>query len=202
MSDSVATTASVGIVTPRKATADDLPALSQTLAAAFHDDPVFTWWIPDGDRRREILPGFFRVVAESNLPGGEVYTEKDLVGGAVWSPPDAEEDEDLAPALAEASREYAETLFEVFVLMEAKHPTEPHHYLFMLGTRPERQSQGIGSALMGPVLELCDGDRLPAYLEATCERNVQLYLRHGFEVTGRIPLRDGPSLVCMWREPR
>jgi GNAT superfamily N-acetyltransferase len=120
----------------------------------------------------------------------------------VWSPPGAGDDEEMVPALAEVSGEYAETLFEAVELMEEKHPTEPHHYLFLLGTRPEWQSRGIGSALMRPVLEVCDKDGLPAYLEATCERNVQLYLRHGFEVTGTIPLRDGPSLTPMWREPR
>jgi hypothetical protein len=42
MSDSVATTTSAGVVTPRKATAGDMPELSRSLAAAFHDDPVFT----------------------------------------------------------------------------------------------------------------------------------------------------------------
>ena len=198
MSDSPATMA----VTPRLATADDLPAFSATMAAAFHNDPVFMWWIPDAERRREILPGFFRLVAASNLPGGEVYTEDEVVGGAIWAPPDAEEDEELAPALGEISGEYADKLYEAFELMEAKHPTEPHHYLFLVGTRPERQSRGIGSALMRPVLEMCDRDRLPAYLEATCEDNVRLYLRHGFEVTGTIPLPDGPNLTPMWREPR
>ncbi len=55
---------------------------------------------------------------------------------------------------------------------------------------------------MRPVLETCDERGLPAYLEATSERNKQLYQRHGFEVVGEITLRDGPSLWPMWREPR
>ena len=48
----------------------------------------------------------------------------------------------------------------------------------------------------------CDRDRVPAYLEATSERNKQLYLRHGFEVTDEIPLPDGPNMWPMWRSPR
>jgi hypothetical protein len=36
---------------------------------------------------------------------------------------------------------------------------------------------------MAAVLQMCDRDRVPAYLEATSERNKQLYLRHGLEVT-------------------
>ena len=35
---------------------------------------------------------------------------------------------------------------------------------------PELQGRGIGSALMQPVLERCDRDGMPAYLEATTPR--------------------------------
>ncbi|MGB0096249.1 MAG: GNAT family N-acetyltransferase, partial [Solirubrobacteraceae bacterium] len=62
-------------------------------------------------------------------------------------------------------------------------------------------AQGIGSALMKPMLDRCDRDGMPAYLEATSERNRRLYLRHGFDVTGEIRLPDGPSMWPMWREP-
>ena len=39
--------------------------------------------------------------------------------------------------LGEVVEEYTERLFEILGLMEEKHPTEPHYYLFLLGTRPE-----------------------------------------------------------------
>jgi ribosomal protein S18 acetylase RimI-like enzyme len=202
MNDPVVTTASAAMLKARKAGAADLPELSRSLAAAFFDDPVFSWWIADDAHRREILPGFFGVIAEANLKHDEIYAADNLVGGAVWNPPHVEDDEEMVAALAEVSGGYAETLFEVFELMMEKHPQEPHYYLFFLGTRPEWQSRGVGSSLMRPVLQVCDERELPAYLEATDERNVQLYLRHGFELTGEIPLRDGPSLWPMWREPR
>jgi ribosomal protein S18 acetylase RimI-like enzyme len=189
-------------ITPRKVTSADLPELAETLTGAFFEDPVFTWWIPDAARRREILPQFFHVVAEGNLALDEIYATDDLVSGAIWNPPDAEDDEEAIPALAEVAGEYADVLFEVFGLMAEQHPTESHWYLFFLGTRPGWQSRGLGSAVMRPVLEICDERRLPAYLEATSERNKQLYLRHGFEVVGEIALPDGPSIWPMWREPR
>jgi len=40
----------------QKATAQDLPALAETLAAAFQTDPFMSWWIPDPERRRVLLP--------------------------------------------------------------------------------------------------------------------------------------------------
>ena len=98
--------------------------------------------------------------------------------------------------------EHADRLFETLGRMEEKHPVEPHRYLFLLGTRPESQGRGLGSALMAPVLQTCDRDRVPAYLEATSERNKQLYTRHGFDVTDEIALPGGPTMWTMWRSPK
>lgn len=64
------------------------------------------------------------------------------------------------------------------------------------------RGQGIGSALLRSVLERCDLEGVPAYLEATCVRNSDLYARHGFTVRGEVVLPDGPPLFPMWREPR
>ena len=200
MSQSVATTVgSLGAVLARRATSEDLPELSRTLAAAFVDDPVFSYCYPDVARRRQIIPRFFEIVTGANLAHGGIYTADDVVAGAVWVPPGVEDDEQMGTALGEISGEYAQTLFGIFELMGEKHPREPHYYLFLLGTRPEWQSQGLGSALMRPVLDVCDREAMPAYLEATSEGNKRLYLRHGFEVIGEIKLPDGPSMWPMWR---
>jgi GNAT superfamily N-acetyltransferase len=201
MSVTVAGTASPAVLRPRKATAADLPDLTDTLALAFNDDPVIRWWIGDRSRRRQLLPGFFEAVAQSYLSYDETYALDDGVSAAVWAPPGAKDDEELPALLGAVVEEYAERLFEIFGLMEEKHPVEPHYYLFLLGTRPERQRRGHGSSLIAPVLRRCDRYRVPAYLEATSERNKQLYLRHGFEVTDEIPLPGGPTMWPMWRSP-
>jgi ribosomal protein S18 acetylase RimI-like enzyme len=197
-----ATVGSSNAVRARPATSADIPAVSHTLAAAFFDDPVFSYCYPDLAPRQQILPRWFEIVTEANLPHGEIYTTDDAVAGAVWVPSGVDDDEQMGTGLGEISGKYAQTLFEIFERMDEEHPREPHHYLFLLGTRPEWQSRGIGSALMRPVLELCDRDAMPAYLEATSEGNKGLYLRHGFEVTGEIKLPDGPSMWPMWRTPK
>ncbi len=202
MSDTLGGTAGQVALRPRKATHESLPTLSETLALAFYDDPVLMWCIADGSRRREILPRFFGALSDSYASYDEIWDVDEGVSAAVWAPPGAEDDEQLGDRIGEISAEYADRVFEVLGLMEEKHPVEPHYYLFVLGTRPECQGRGVGSALMRPVLETCDRDGVPAYLEATSERNKQLYLRHGFEVTGEIPLPDGPTMWPMWRSPR
>jgi len=95
------------------------------------------------------------------------------------------------------------TTLRLLNLVEGMHPHEPHWYLATLGTAVELQGQGVGSALMQPVLEHCDAEGLPAYLESSKERNVPFYRRHGFEVVKEVPLPGGgPKLWTMWREPR
>jgi GNAT superfamily N-acetyltransferase len=83
------------------------------------------------------------------------------------------------------------------------HPQEPHWYLLYVGVTPASQGSGVGSAVMQPVLDQCDREHLPAYLEATCERNRALYRRHGFIDRDLLPLPDGgPPMYPMWRDPR
>src|SRR3954454_17032844 len=83
------------------------------------------------------------------------------------------------------------------------HPQPAHWYLYYLGTRPGRQSAGIGTALLRPMLERCDSEGVPAYLEATSARNRTLYRRHGFEDQKALNLPDGgPPMYPMWRQPR
>ncbi len=90
-------------------------------------------------------------------------------------------------------------LFEV----DSLHPKEPHWYLATLGTAPERQGQGVGAALLQPVLDRADEDGMPAYLESSKERNVPFYARFGFEVVEELHSKaSGPPMWRMWREPR
>jgi ribosomal protein S18 acetylase RimI-like enzyme len=66
--------------------------------------------------------------------------------------------------------------------IEKHHPREPHYYLFTIGTRRAARGLGVGSALMREVLEKCDGEQMPAYLESSNRENLTYYRRHGFEV--------------------
>jgi ribosomal protein S18 acetylase RimI-like enzyme len=193
-------------LTVRKATGDDRSALVDTLTVVFHDDPVFRWWVPDPQRRPLILRSFFEVVVDVFQPHDELYvTEPDPVSTAIWVPPgcqpSGEEGEQMVGWLVTAAAETADRLLTAFELMEEQHPHGSHAYLFFLATLPQWQSRGIGSALMREVLDRCDRDGIPAYLEATSIDSQRLYLRHGFEVTGEIRLPDGPSMWPMWREP-
>lgn len=194
-------------LTIRTAVGDDRRAFVETLVAAFHGDPVMTWWVPDPGRRLEILDAFFEVIIDAFQSHDGLYvTAPEPVATAVWVPagcqPAGADAEQLVGSLVEAAAEHADRLLEALELMEEAHPVDAHEYLFFLATRPEWQSRGLGSALMREVLDRCDRDGIPAYLEATSLDSRRLYLRHGFEVTGELRLPDGPSMWPMWREPQ
>ena len=191
----------------RKATNRDLPRLAATLARAFHDDPMTEWAFRRDSSRLRWAERLFRIRAGELLGQEETYTTDDIAGGALWALP-----ERWRPRLTELVRYLplaagvGRALPEVirgFDLIEEAHPKAPHYYLAVLGTEPARQGQGVGSSLLGPVLEECDTNEIPAYLESSKERNVAFYSRHGFRVTEELDMPSGgPRLWLMWRDPR
>jgi hypothetical protein len=52
------------------------------------------------------------------------------------------------------------------------------------------------------VLERCDAEGIPAYLEASRADNARLYECLGFEPREEIEILDGVRVRPMWREPR
>ena len=87
-------------------------------------------------------------------------------------------------------------------VIDRHHLREPHYYLAVLGTEPEKQGKGFGAAMLAPVLDRCDAEGALAYLESSKERNIPFYERHGFVVQETLQLPDGPPLWPMIREPR
>lgn len=190
----------------RRSGYSDLTAVAGVLAAAFHDDPVIRWLVPDEATRRADLGPIMRVFAARSQPHGENCINETGTGAAVWQPPGAtyssHDDARFETALVAAAGEALGRAAQLTDVMEAAHPTAPHHYLMLLGVHPEQQGTGIGSALLHAVLDVADAAGEPAYLEATSPLNRALYERHGFEVTGELRCSDAPPLWAMWRAPQ
>jgi ribosomal protein S18 acetylase RimI-like enzyme len=200
-------TASVEI---HRAGPDQAPIVAATLADAFIDDPVMTWLLPQtvctrSGRLRRFYAAELKAYARRSKP---VYLAADGRGAAMWSPPKTH-----APTTGDSLRETLPMIAifrggiirasQVGTQLGGLHPkTPPHWYLYMLGTRTDSQSQGIGTAMLRLGLDAVDADHAPAYLESSNRRNVSLYERHGFEVMQEIRLAGGgPPMWPMWREP-
>jgi ribosomal protein S18 acetylase RimI-like enzyme len=186
----------------RTATAHDTPQITAALARAFDDDPVAAYALPSARRRPAQLQRFYRERLRTLLADELVFCDGERSGAALWAAPD-----NWRTPLAELLRtrvfSWRTPLFLVGgARVEHRHPPEPHYYLAILGVEPAAQGRGLGSQLLAPMLDRCDSEGVPAYLESSKESNVAFYERHGFRVTGEVPLPFGPKLWLMWRDPR
>ena len=96
--------------------------------------------------------------------------------------------------------------FQAFdAALDAHHPAGTfHHHLAILAVRPDRQGQGLGTALLAAHHAVLDDQGIPAYLEASDERTRRLYLSHGYADHGSSPITFAGSarMYPMWREPQ
>jgi GNAT superfamily N-acetyltransferase len=181
----------------RRATFGDLTGAAGVLAAAFQDDPVFAWCLPDAARRAAIGPSFFRIVANAIAVHDEIRVAAPsgaIEGAALWLPPGAEPVDDLESAFSELLGDDAGRTFDLVGLLDAAHPHAPHDNLWFVGVAPAAQGHGIGSALLGQRPDH------PAYVVATSTDNRRLYERHGFEVVNELRVGTSPTLWAMWRD--
>jgi ribosomal protein S18 acetylase RimI-like enzyme len=194
----------------RKMTAAEIQPVARALAQAFYDDPHFRWFVRDDAKRMQRLErGFATFMGRVWLRQDEGYTHERLIGAALWMPPNTWHLGPLAqllllPAIVRDLRADTPRLLRALSFIEKKHPHEPAHwYLPVIGVASAWQGRGYGAALLRPVLERCDAERVPAYLEASTPRNLALYERNGFEAVEECRYAaDGPPLWRMWREPR
>ena len=198
-------------VTVRKATSDDAHQLGRTLALAFRDDPAMAWATPNVKRRERFLPRYFEALAQHvYLPKGEVHVTEDCAAAALWAPPDEWQTPTMAtlgllPIMLRLCGHKLPLALRMLRLMESKHKehVEPHYYLIFIGTDPATQGKGYGTALLAQMLDRCDREGVPAYLESSSIRNQALYHRHGFEVLEELHWPGGgPPFWPMWREQR
>jgi len=194
----------------RRAVAGDVPALVEMLARAFDDDPIPNFLFRGDRRRRRGLRRFFNIqLRHMYLADNEVWTADGTAGAAMWAPPskprpglgDLLHLVPVLPDLAGLGRQ-AGAAMRLLQAVDRARPRQTHWYLATIGTDPDHQGRGIGSALLRNVLDRVDLEGLPSYLESSKERNIAFYSRFGFEVTGEIRTPGGPTLWLMWREPR
>lgn len=193
----------------RRVAPGDIRALADMLGRAFWDDPVVCWaWRPER-LRMKAMKRFWATRMRQLMGGEELWATEDLASAALWAPPGAShstlrETAMLVPCFMHPQLAARGPLVGYgWDRLERAHPLKPqHYYLAVLGTEPDAQGRGLGSAVLAPVLERCDNDQVGAYLESSKERNVAFYARHGFRVLAEIRLPRGPLMWRMWRDPR
>jgi GNAT superfamily N-acetyltransferase len=192
----------------RLALAADVDAIADVIAQAYVDD-AWVSWIVAADRRQERVRALqANLMSVVGVPYGEVWLSQSddgsIVGAAVWLladrdvPPEAWAK--VATAEAELMGDRMEYALGAAAATRHLRPATPHHVLATLGVLSSERGRGVGSALLAPVLERSDRDRVPAYLETSAEDNLQFYARLGFEITDETQVPDGgPPVWAMVR---
>lgn len=177
------------------------PRVASTIAAAFQHLAVAGWLVPDQKMRYPTLRADMLIWAEHALTHGMVDVADDFDAVAVWLPqPSNAEPDHYDRRLEKACGQYTPRFRQLDEAFAAHHPHQPHHHLAFLATRPDRQGDGLGTALLNHHHNAYP--EVDCYLEASSPQSRDLYLKHGYhqlEPELKLP-DDGPVMYPMWRD--
>jgi len=182
-----------------RAVTADIDDAASVLADAFADAP-WTRWTVDADDHVARIYGLQRLVMERiALPYGEVWVAQDVDGAivtaAIWMLPTSSVPPAVQEAAAAAQAELEGTRHDASLRVEAAcapiRPTVPHYYLGAVGTRSDRQRQGLATAVLAPIIDRAETENVAAFLETSKRVNVDFYEQLGFRVTGEVDMPDG-----------
>lgn len=194
------------MVKVRTATPEDLATVVDTAARSLDAEVMLRWSFGEEGFEERIRRHFTHYDGE-NVRRGWVRLADDGAGVAAWIPPDArEEHEAIGPAPpggeAEILGDHAEHWGAFWGWIGEHEPSEPLLYLSHIGVVPERQGEGLGSALMLDGLGAEDRQGVPAWLETSRADNAAYYERFGFRTVADEDAPDGgPHIWFMRRDP-
>lgn len=179
-----------------------LRQVTEMMTAAFMNDPLWVYLVPDADKRQETLPRFYRVFFNMWLSNRQTFGVGDpLEGLAVWSYPDQKAEffqlvgpgflkQFFSPVIMSFVR--ARNIFAQYEKMQKKYATVPHYYLNTIAVLPGSQGKGLASHLIRPILLQADQESFGIYTETMTPENVNLFEHYGFvcQEDFRVPNTD------------
>ncbi|HEX5842960.1 MAG TPA: GNAT family N-acetyltransferase [Pseudomonas sp.] len=178
--------------------AQDAAAL-ELLDQAFASDPTLAWYLfreqPGyAQRRRAYLQIYQDLHRANRLPILAAWQAGELLGVSYYNPGQ----QPISPAsLQQAgqaihercgapSLERLDLLLEHF---EQQIGATNFALIEFIGVAADQQGRGIGSALLAQTLAACRAQACPGVALETGEaRNIELYRRHGFQLSGQLQL--------------
>ncbi len=188
---------------------EEVDAVASTIAGAFYMDPVWSWALPDPDRRLSQLRELWGLCVLGGIGHRWVLTTPRCEAAAVWIPPGCDELVEpyasrLDPLLDELLGSRANLVREVLRRFDASDPRKgSSYYLSLFGTHPDHRGRGVGMSLLADSLTRIDQEQVPAFLESSNPANIVRYESVGFRTVGHFELPEGgPLVTTMWRESR
>ena len=174
----------------RELTEGEFSEAAALAAAAFREDPGFSFILPDDARRRRRLPSIFEAMLRVDAAsGGRVsgaFEDGALLGvtsviRAGLENPGIPDWIKHLPELAWFALDPA-ALLRGLALIHAveERRTKDSDYIHIVAVHPATQGRGIGAALLNDTIKKSAG---PFYLETFSRANVPWYEQRGFKLT-------------------
>jgi GNAT superfamily N-acetyltransferase len=189
----------------RRALLSERTGVVATVAAAFAQDPGWAFIL--GEEYERLAPHFAAAMFDMRFACQNVWVTDDLAAVAMWDSPGQS---DTAPGRAQSAlaRYHAiggEDAYERLALyheaVAAVSPAELHWYLGVLATHPQRQREGLATAVLTPIVNEADRLGLACCLETSTADNRRFYERRGFTRATEIILPGGPPTWWLRRAP-
>jgi ribosomal protein S18 acetylase RimI-like enzyme len=173
-----------------------------TVTAAFAEDPGWAFIL--SEQYEELAPHFVAAVFDARIASQNVWVTDDLTAAAMWDSPGKSKSKSKSDAepgqvgsawaryRAIAGEDAYERLVRYNEAVAAVSPARPHWYLGVLATHPQRQREGLATAVMMPVLHEADRLGIACCLETSTADNRRFYERRGFTRATEIDLPGGP----------
>lgn len=192
-------------LTVRQITSQDVLDLSHCFKRAFDQDPVMRWLFLSPKEWEKCALRYFGMAITHYMHNGHALTTNGLEGAALWSKPNSAKPSMWHQIISDMKMSWFfkdgfVRGMQIQQALQEIHPKQPHWYLSMIGTDTRHRGEGVGPALLQPVLQLCDEQNLPTYLESSNQKNISFYIRHGFEILQDVTIPGGPTLWPMLRQ--
>ena len=171
------------------------------MTTAFVADPTVRYMWPEPSRYLAEFKSFANVYCGDAVINQTAWTNDNFSGGAAWLAPNDHQDEDrlVEKVMNTCPSDRVDEILGALEKLADYHPANDCWYLPMIGVDPNYQGSGYGRGLMDHMLEKIDHQGLPVYLESSSPRNIELYIRCGFEVMDHLELGGKPIITPMIR---
>jgi len=180
---------------------EDILEGANLISEAFLDDPKIIFFLPNKDKRIEILHYLWIFLLKDGLRNGKIFapTSK-LEGIAIWYPPNKVHIgvwRGLRSGILKVITKFGRITIrkmnqinKIIKQIHIKHISEPHWYLSLIAVKPEFQGRGYASQLLKPMIKRIKNQGFPIYRETNNLKNVSLYEHFNFKVVEEFMIQN------------
>lgn len=172
----------------KKATKTEKQLVTKILVESFSQNASVNYIIKKDNKKTERIHALMEYSFEICLMFGEVFLSDDNKACALIVYPEKKKTT-LKSILLDAGLIFRSVGFGNISktlkrekLISSIQPKIPMAYLWFIGVDPEAQGRGIGSTLLQEVIDYCNTNNRPIYLETSTVKNLPWYDKFRFEV--------------------